>query len=82
MIRFLRYDKNVPREDDGAVRIDDFIDEFKVKFVGTSQRTVDAQEVLSLILHCKSMYGYRMTLLSTSTTSGTLSNCTPFSKVD
>ena len=31
-----------PREDDGAVRFDDFGEEFKVKFIGTLQWTVDA----------------------------------------
>ena len=42
MIRLLRHDKNIPREDDGAVRFDDLIEEFKVKFVATLQRTVAA----------------------------------------
>ena len=42
MIRLLRHDKNITREDDGAVRFDDLIEEFKVKFVGTSEWTVDA----------------------------------------
>ena len=37
---------------------------------------------LADILHCKTMYCYRMTLQSTSTTSETLSKCTPLSKVD
>ena len=42
MIRFLRQDETIPREDDGAVRFDDLIEKFKVKFVGTSEWTVDA----------------------------------------
>ena len=42
----------------------------------------DIQEVLSLILHCKTMYCCRMTLPSTSTTSGTQMKSTPLSKVD
>ena len=43
MIRLLRHDKNMSREEEeGAVRFDDLIEEFKVKFVGTLQRTVDA----------------------------------------
>ena len=35
MIRLLRHDKNIPGEDDGAVRFDDLAEKFKVKFVGT-----------------------------------------------
>ena len=42
MIRLLRHDPSIPREDDGAVRCDDLVGEFKVKFVGTLQWTVDA----------------------------------------
>ena len=42
MIRLLRHDASIPREDDGAVRFDDVIEKFKVKFVGTLQWTVDA----------------------------------------
>ena len=34
--------QNIPQEDDGSVRFDDLIEEFKVKFVGTSEWTVDA----------------------------------------
>ena len=44
MIRSLRHDKIIPREDDGSVRFDDLIEEFKVKFVGTLQWTDDAWE--------------------------------------
>ena len=40
MVRLLRHDSSIPREDDGAVRFDDFIEEFKVKFVGTLQWAV------------------------------------------
>ena len=40
MIRWLRHEETIPREDDGAVRFD--LVEFKVKFVGTSEWTVDA----------------------------------------
>ena len=42
MIRLLRHDETIPREDDGAVRFDDLIEKFKVKFDGTSQWTVQA----------------------------------------
>ena len=42
MIRLLRHEKSIPREDDGAVRFDDWIEKFKVKFVGPSEWTVDA----------------------------------------
>ena len=42
MIRLLRHGTSIPREDDGAVRFDDFVEEFNVKFVGTSEWTVDA----------------------------------------
>ena len=44
MIRLLRHAKNSPQEDDGAVRCDDLIGEFRVKFVGTLQWTVDDWE--------------------------------------
>ena len=92
MMRLVRHEEYIPGEDDGAVRFDDLIEEFKVKFVGTSEWTVDGgenclakggggrqrfqhclnpirpnisciseqsrdmQEVISLILHCKTMY--------------------------
>ena len=39
MIRFLRHDASVPREDDGAVRFDDLMKEFEAKFDGSSQRS-------------------------------------------
>ena len=42
MIRLLRHDSSILREDDGAVRFDDLIEKFKVKSVGTSEWTVDA----------------------------------------
>ena len=42
MITSLRHDAAIPRENDGAVRFDDLIERFKVKFVGTLQWTVDA----------------------------------------
>ena len=35
MIRLLRHDPSNPREDDGAVRFDDIIEEFNAKFDGT-----------------------------------------------
>ena len=35
MIRLLRHDPSIPREDDGAVRFDDLIEKFKAKFDGT-----------------------------------------------
>ena len=45
LITSLRHDDaSIPREDDGAVRFDDLIEEFKVKFVGTLQWTVDDWE--------------------------------------
>ena len=47
-----------------------------------SEQSRDVQEVLSLILHCKTMYCCRMTSPSTSTTSGTLTTCTPRSRAD
>ena len=46
-----------------------------------SEQSKDTQEVLSLILLCKTMHCCRMTSPSTSTTSGTLTTCTP-SRVD
>ena len=41
MIRLLRQDESVPREDDGAVRFDDLAEKFKAKFDGTSQWTIN-----------------------------------------
>ena len=49
---------------------------------GISEQSRDIQEVLSFILHCKTVYCCRMTSPSTSTTSGTLTTCTPSSSVD
>ena len=43
MIRLLRHDPSIPREDDGAVRFDDIMEEFKEKFDGASQWSVNAQ---------------------------------------
>ena len=37
MIRLLQHNPSIPREDDGAVRFDDMMEEFKAKFDGTSQ---------------------------------------------
>ena len=37
MIRSLRHDPSIPREDDGAERIYDIIEKFKAKFDGTSR---------------------------------------------
>ena len=37
MIRLLLHGSSIPREDDGAVRLDDLMEEFKAKFDGTSQ---------------------------------------------
>ena len=37
MIRLLRHDQSVPREDDGAVRFDDIMEECMAKFDGTPQ---------------------------------------------
>ena len=42
MIRLLRHDDTVHREDDGASRFDDLEEKFKAKFDGTSQWRVDA----------------------------------------
>ena len=41
MIRLLRHDQSIPREDDGAVRFDDIMEEFKEKFDGVSQWSID-----------------------------------------
>ena len=84
MIRLLRHNPSISREDNGAVRFDDF----KAKIDGTSQWPThdwitflakgggpkkrfqyDIQEVISLILHCKTMYCCRRTSPSTFTTS-------------
>ena len=37
MIRLLRHHPSIPREDDGAVRFDDIMEEFKAKFDGASE---------------------------------------------
>ena len=37
MIRLLRHDQSISREDDGAVRFDDIMDEVKKKFDGALQ---------------------------------------------
>ena len=37
IIRLLRHDQSVPPEDDGAVRFDEIMEEFKTKFDGPSQ---------------------------------------------
>ena len=42
MIRLLRHGASVHREDDGAVRFVNIMEEFKAKFDGTSQWPVDA----------------------------------------
>ena len=42
MIRSLRHDPSIPREDDGAVRFDDLAEKFKAKFDGTSQWSIEA----------------------------------------
>ena len=41
MIRSLRHGASVPREDDGAARFDDIMEEFRAKFDGSSQWPVD-----------------------------------------
>ena len=41
MIRLLRDDPSVPREDDGTVHIDDIMKEFEAKFDGSSQWSVN-----------------------------------------
>ena len=112
MIRLLRHDDTVHREDDRAVRFDDLAElsqglrvlrlgsaswqkqEDKRKGFSTawtpflpnisciSEQSRDIQEVLSLILHCKTMCCCPMTSPSTSTTSGTLTTCTPSSRAD
>ena len=40
MIRLLRHDQSVPREDDRAVRFDDIMEEFKKKFDGAFQWSI------------------------------------------
>ena len=118
MIRLLRHDDTVHREDDGAVRFDDLAEMFQSRFAGTSYWSVEAeisflakgggpkktfqyclnpnfsniscvseqpsdiQEVLSFILHCKTMHCSQVTSPITSTTSGKLTTCTPSSRVD
>ena len=47
-----------------------------------SEQSRAIQEVLWLIIHCRTMYCCWMTSPSTSTTSGTLTTCTPFSRTD
>ena len=42
MIRLLRHDDTVHREDDGAVRSDDMAEKFEAKFDGTSQWSIEA----------------------------------------
>ena len=42
MIRLLRHDDTVHREDDGAVRLDDLAEKFKAKFDGTSPWSIEA----------------------------------------
>ena len=42
MIRLLRHDDTVHREDDGAVRFDDLAEKFKAKFDGISQGSIEA----------------------------------------
>ena len=42
MIRLLRHDDTVHREDDGAVRFDDLAEKFKAKFDGPSQWPIEA----------------------------------------
>ena len=41
MIRLLRHDPSVPREDDGAVHCDDIMKDFQAKFNGFSQWLVN-----------------------------------------
>ena len=41
MIRLLRHDPSIPREDDGAVYCDDFMKEFEAKFDGSSRWSVN-----------------------------------------
>ena len=42
MIKLLRHDESVPREDDGAARFDDLAENFEAHIDGTSEWTVDA----------------------------------------
>ena len=105
MIRLLRHNPSISREDNGAIRFDDIMEEFKAKFDGTSQwptydwitflaqgggpkkrfqyclnpnsskhfvyfRAIQGHsEVISFILHCKTLYCCRRTSPSTSTIS-------------
>ena len=41
MIRLLRHGQSVPREDDGAVRFDDIMEDFKKKFDGVVQWSIN-----------------------------------------
>ena len=43
MLRLLRHDDSVHREEDGAVRFDDLAEKFKAKFDGGSQWTLEAR---------------------------------------
>ena len=56
MIRLLRHEETTPREDDGAVRCDDLIEKFKVKFVGISQWTVKNTRRFSWKPHWQEIY--------------------------
>ena len=42
MIRLLRHDDTVHREDDGDVRFDDLAEKFKAEFDGTSHWSTEA----------------------------------------
>ena len=41
IVRLLRHDQSIPREDDGAVRFDDIMEEFKKKFDGALQWSIN-----------------------------------------
>ena len=49
MIRLLRHDDTVHREDDGAVRFDDQAEMFKSRFAGPSQWSIEAWTTTFLV---------------------------------
>ena len=105
LIRLLRHDDTVHRENDGAVRFDDLAELFKSKFVGAWRWSIESwisflakgggpkkrfqycmnpnsSNHFLYFLAIKTMCCYGTTSLITSTTSGTLTTCTPSSNVD
>ena len=110
MIRLLRHDESVHRDEVGAVRFDDLASIFRSEFDGTSHWSMRAWKSFlaiggglnpnssehffyvrsiqghsggtTLILHCETTCCYWTTSLSTCTTLGMLTTCSPSSSVD